>query len=36
MAKKKTKSYPESFRKEAVRLASLQDRTAVDIGDKNA
>ncbi len=31
MAKRKTKSYPESFRKEAVRLASLPDRTAVDV-----
>jgi transposase len=32
MAKKrKTKAYPESFRKEAVRLASLPDRTAVDV-----
>jgi transposase len=31
MARKKTKSYPESFRKEAVRLANLPDRTAVDV-----
>ena len=31
MAKRKVKSYPESFRKEAVRLANLQDRTAVDV-----
>jgi transposase len=31
MAKKKAKSYPESFRKEAVRLADLPDRTAVDV-----
>ena len=31
MGKKKTKSYPESFRKEAVRLASLPDRAAVDV-----
>jgi transposase len=31
MAKRKAKSYPESFRKEAVRLASLPDRTAVDV-----
>jgi transposase len=31
MARKKTKSYPESFRKEAVRLADLPDRTAVDV-----
>ncbi len=31
MARKKTKTYPESFRKEAVRLASLPDRTAVDV-----
>lgn len=31
MARKKTKAYPESFRKEAVRLADLPDRTAVDV-----
>ena len=31
MTKRKAKSYPESFRKEAVRLASLPDRTAVDV-----
>ena len=31
MAKKKTKAYPEVFRKEAVRLANLPDRTAVDV-----
>jgi transposase-like protein len=31
MAKKKTKAYPESFRKEAVRLADLPDRTAADV-----
>lgn len=31
MAKKKAKSYPESFRKEAVRLADLPDRTATDV-----
>lgn len=31
MAKKKTKAYPEAFRKEAVRLANLPDRTAVDV-----
>lgn len=31
MARKKTKAYPESFRKEAVRLANLADRTAVDV-----
>jgi transposase len=31
MARKKTKSYPESFRKEAVRLANLPDQTAVDV-----
>ena len=31
MARKKTKSYPESFRKEAVRLADLPDRTAADV-----
>ncbi len=28
MARKKTKSYPESFRKEAVKLADLPDRIA--------
>ena len=31
MAKKKTQSYPESFRREAVRLADLPDRTAADV-----
>ena len=31
MARKKTKSYPESFRKEAVRLADRPDRTATDV-----
>ena len=31
MARRKSKSYPESFRKEAVRLANLPDRTAVDV-----
>jgi len=31
MARKKTNSYPESFRKEAVRLANLPDRTATDV-----
>ena len=31
MARKKTKSYSEAFRKEAVRLANLPDRTAVDV-----
>ena len=31
MARKKTKAYSESFRKEAVRLADLPDRTAADV-----
>lgn len=31
MARKKTKAYPESFRKEAVRLADQPDRTATDV-----
>jgi len=31
MARRKSKSYPESFRKEAVRLSNLPDRTAVDV-----
>lgn len=31
MASKKTKAYPESFRREAVRLADLPDRTAADV-----
>ena len=34
MARRKTKSYPESFRKEAVRLANLPDRTAVDVASE--
>ena len=31
IAKRKTKSYPESFRREAVRLADQPDRTAADV-----
>jgi transposase len=31
MATKKTKAYPESFRREAVRLADQPDRTAADV-----
>lgn len=31
MAKRKTKAYPESFRREAVRLADQPDRTAADV-----
>ncbi|MEJ2463505.1 MAG: transposase [Candidatus Thiodiazotropha sp.] len=31
MAKKKTNSYPESFRREAVRMADQPDRTATDV-----
>lgn len=31
MATKKTKSYPESFRREAVRMADQPDRTAADV-----
>ena len=31
MAKKKTKSYPEFFRREAVKLADQPDRTAADV-----
>lgn len=31
MARKKTKSYSEAYRKEAVRLADLPDRTAADV-----
>jgi transposase len=31
MARKKTKAYPESFRREAVKLADLPDRTAADV-----
>jgi len=34
MARNKTKSYPESFRKEAVRLADLPENTAADVADK--
>ncbi len=31
MAKKKTNSYPEAFRKQAVQLADQPDRTAADV-----
>lgn len=31
MASKKVKSYPESFRREAVRLADQPDRTAANV-----
>ena len=31
MAGKKTKAYPESFRKEAVRMADQPDRSAADV-----
>ncbi|NOQ52125.1 MAG: transposase [Desulfuromonadaceae bacterium] len=31
MARKKTKSYPEAFRSEAVRLADQPVRTAADV-----
>jgi transposase len=31
MARRKTKSYPESFRREAVKLADQSDRTAADV-----
>ena len=31
MAKQKTNAYSESYRKEAVRLADLPDRTAADV-----
>ena len=31
MARKKTNSYSEAFRKEAVRLANMPDRTATDV-----
>ena len=31
MAKRKTKSYPESFRREAVRMADQPDRTAAEV-----
>ena len=34
MARKKTKAYPESFRKEAVKMADLPDRTAADVARK--
>lgn len=34
MARNKTKSYSESFRREAVRLADLPDRTAVDVAEE--
>ena len=34
MTRHKTKAYPESFRKEAVRLANLPDRTAVDVANE--
>lgn len=34
MARKKTKSYPESFRREAVRLADQPDRTATDVANE--
>ena len=34
MATKKTKSYPESFRREAVRLADQPDRTATDVAQE--
>ena len=34
MARKKTKSYPESFRREAVRLADQPDRTATDVAQE--
>ena len=34
MARNKTKSYPESFRKEAVRLADLPENTATDVAEK--
>ena len=33
MARNKTRSYPESFRKEAVRLADLPDKTAIGVAD---
>jgi transposase len=35
MARKKTKAYSEAFRKEAVRLADLPDRTATDVANNN-
>lgn len=31
MARRKTNSYPESFRREAVRMADQPDRTAADV-----
>ena len=31
MARKKTNSYPEAFRREAVRMADQPDRTATDV-----
>lgn len=31
MARRKAKSYPESFRREAVKLADQRDRTAADV-----
>ena len=34
MARNKTKSYPENFRKEAVRLADLPDRTAREVAEE--
>ncbi len=34
MARNKTKAYPESFRKEAVRLADLPDRSATRVANK--
>ena len=34
MAKKKTSAYSEAYRKEAVRLADLPDRTAADVAKK--
>jgi len=34
MAKRKAKAYSESYRKEAVRLADLPDRTAADVARK--
>ncbi|MEE9304440.1 MAG: transposase [Thiotrichaceae bacterium] len=33
MARQKTKSYSESFRKKAVRLADLPDKTAMDVSE---
>ena len=34
MARNKTNSYPESFRKEAVKQADLPDRTAREVADE--